>query len=272
MMLIPKTFEHPFTSKSLLTQWLWFLAIAFSCTSAATEAADSIAAELIWIEHGDMHQIHFSEYSQNGWTLPRVIWKGKNYINSLAINTDREGAKFLVFTEYLKSAKVLKSISKPANENEWSESVLLSDFGRENLAASMVQDMEGVVWLFWSANRGDLDDIYLSKMVMQNWSEPIKVNVDNDVPDTNPIASLNENGEVMVEWQTFSMETGSYVTQNRVFELDINSKNRYKAAIFKNKEINPGDLSLPSFLPNRSLALIHFPNNLKRQSSLIDLN
>ena len=238
---------------------------------AASHAAEPMA-ELIWVEHGETHQILHSEYLEGNWTNPLLVYESDNYLNSIALSTLNEGEKILVFSEYLKTRKVLKSITRPAVNSEWSDALLLSDFGMENLAASLVLDIDGVLWLFWAANKGDLDDIYLSKMTQKSWSRPIKVNMDNDVPDINPVASLNENAEVEVEWQTYSFDVGGYVTTKHVFELDKERKNRYKAAVLQRKEVSFDDLSLPKYLPDRSLALIHFPSNLLQQSQIIDLN
>jgi hypothetical protein len=75
-----------------------------------------------------------------------------------------------------------------------------------NTSPSLVVDESDVVWLVWSANSGDLDDIYFSAYRDGAWTEPAMVHGENDRADVLPTVSLSDGGNPIVQWQALTAD------------------------------------------------------------------
>lgn len=251
-------------------------------TATCSSVVLASEAELVWAENGVSKvaekeaekgvesRIMFSQLENDGWSKPLELYRSENPVTSLALVTDLKNTKILVWTEQFRFRSVLmkkQATGRPAN---WSKAELFSDYGKENFAATMVVDAANDIWLFWSANHGDLDDIYLLKRTSQGWGRPQRTHDQNKVPDILPAAQLDAAGNVSLDWRSYSLADGAYVTLNRVFELEKKWQNGYKSDPKEVPEITLKDVSLPDFVPADATALMHFPSNRMNQSEKIE--
>ncbi|NNC98936.1 MAG: hypothetical protein HKN85_02015 [Gammaproteobacteria bacterium] len=229
-------------------------------------------AELYWIEPGAEHRIMSSEWNGDLWSAPRMVYSSENSLTSLAMVTDLDGAKLMVWSERFKARVVLMKMQRAPNATRWANAALFSDLGNENMGTSMVVDRLNRIWLFWSADLGELADVYLVRRSKQGWSEPERVHGSNQVPDIRPQVELDQDGNVLVNWQSYSMVAGRYLTSNRVFKLENPLQNGYKSGTREQVEMSIGNIALPEFLPNNVVALAHYPFNRLRQAERLDFN
>ena len=247
---------------NLIAKLIGVCAISLSFHAFASEA------DLLWVEVGVPNQIMRSKLDNYQWSEPEVIYSSKNSLTSIGVVKDLEENEFLVWTEQLKTRSVIMKMQRGNRQNSWSPAKLFIDFGKENLASTMVVDRTNQIWLFFSSNQGDLDDVYLSIRSKSGWSTPTKVNSKNKVPDIQPHAKLTKDGDVYVSWRSYDFGTGDYLTQDVVFELDKSLKSSYKTDPVV-PELSFNDLVLPSYIPSTYTGLVYFPKNRIQQSVII---
>lgn len=224
--------------------------------------------DLLWVDIGQPNQIMHSSFSNHEWTEPEAIYSSNTPLTSIGFVKDLNGVEILVWSEQIKTRSVIMKMQRSNAQKPWSQAKLFINFGRENLASSMVVDKANQVWLFFSSNQGDLDDVYLSKRSESGWSSPIKVNSKNKVPDIQPHAKLDKNGDVLINWRSYDFDAGDYLLQEVVFELDKSLKNSYKTdPVIPEQSLS--NLVMPSFLPSNTAALMYFPKNRLQQSVII---
>jgi len=144
----------------------------------------------------------------------------------------------------------------------WSNASLFSDYGLENFGATIVRDLNGSMWVFWSASKGSTSDIYVSKKTGAAWSNPSKVNRMNEVPDSQPEARLMGGGNILVSWSTYNLLSNSYERTSQQLSYKLNDKDTSKLK----DTVLTSQVPLPSFLPSRSVSVLHFPENKLFQS------
>ncbi|MFT6100415.1 MAG: hypothetical protein ACJAYF_002973 [Arenicella sp.] len=233
----------------------------------------SVRAELVWVDSKpDHHRLMLSQLTGDKWSDPLAVYTSENYITTPTLSTDLRDNKLLIWSEQNAGSTVLMSARKASPSNKWQHAEKLNDFEAENLSPSTVVDSNNRLWVFWSSNYQGLDDIYYSRTDGSKWSSPSKVHANNDVPDIQPIASLNEDLDVVVAWNTYDQPSGQYVIRQHVFEIDNSSKTRYKSSLSNTLQESISDVIIPGFLPRNSAVVLHFPNNNIEQSIRLDLN
>jgi hypothetical protein len=128
------------------------------------------------------------------------------------------------------------------------------------------------VWVFWSANFGGLDDVYFVRRTDMGWSKPERVNDKNEVPDIQPQARINQDGQVEISWQSYSFAAGDYAINTRVLETDKQTVNGDSSPndLPPKTELTLDDITLPSFISENLRSLLHFPANQYEQSVRVE--
>jgi hypothetical protein len=233
----------------------------------------SVRAELVWVDaKPDRNRLMLSQLLGDKWSAPLAVYTSKNHITTPTLSTDLRDNKLLIWSEQNDNSTVLMSTRRVSPSNKWQHARKLNDFEAENLSPSTVVDSNNRLWVFWSSSHKGLDDIYYSHTDGAKWSSPIRVHENNDVPDIQPIASLNEDLDVVVAWQSYDQPSGQYVIRQNVFEIDNSSKKRYKSSFSNTQQESISDVVTPGFLPRNSAVVLHFPNNNIEQSIRLDLN
>ncbi len=224
--------------------------------------------DLLWVEIGQPNHIMHSRYANDEWTKAEIIYSNNHPITSIGFVKDLNGVEILVWSEQIKTRSVIMKMQRSSGQMLWSQAKLFINFGKENLASTMVIDRANQIWLFFSSNQGDLDDVYLSKRSELGWSSPIKVNNNNKVPDIQPHAKLDKNGNVLISWRSYDFEVGDYLLKEIVFELDKSLKSSYKTdPVIPEQSLS--NLVMPSFLPSNTAAMVYFSKNRLQQSVII---
>jgi hypothetical protein len=252
---------------------LMLVLIIFSPGLAAQDQVLHIRAELVWVaSQAEDHRLMYSQLTGNEWSDPLAIYDSKSVISTPTISTDQSQNKLIIWSEQSKKAMVLMSARRAFSETIWQPAEKLNNFKAENLSPSIVIDSRNRPWVFWSSNYEGLDDIYYSRQEGTEWSPPAKVHNSNDVPDYQPVASLNKDLDVVVSWTTYDRQASQYLTAQEVFMIDNLSKSAYKSPLNKKLQESIPKMILPDFLPMDSSVVLHFPNNRIEQSVRLDLN
>jgi len=245
--------------------------LSFWCDTASADEGRPIVAEALWIDSSSKrHVLSLSRYDGETWGDSIQVVESENPITSPAITTDSNGSKLVLWSEVKRGKSILMQSRKLASARDWSEPQVFSDFGSENLGASIIIDPNDVTWVFWSANKGELDDIYYVNNRKGSWSEPARAHLKNEVPDFRPQVSLSEEGDLLLHWQTYDFSTGQYIDAEQVFTLDKSDKSGYKPPLNRQNDVSVEEISLPSFFPGNRTSIIHFPGNKVSQSVLVE--
>jgi len=247
--------------------------VLFFCGELTAQHHDlKVRAELVWVESStDEHKIMYSQLAGDKWSKPLMIYISENYITTPTMSTDLDNNKSLIWSEQRDNNIILMSTRKVPSNTKWAQAKELNDFKAENLSPSIVTDSLNRSWVFWSSNFEGLDDIYYSRQESSQWSSPRRVHANNDVPDIQPIASLDEELNVVVRWKTYNRSTAQYLTVQQLFPLDTSIENRYKKLKDNSLEESISGVAVPNFLPKDSAIILHFPNNKIEQSVRLDL-
>ncbi len=218
-------------------------------------------AETVWVEAANgSNSIVLSELRDDEWSAPAIIYSTENPISRPSMATLPENSKLMIWSEQQLLRSVLMMARKDAASDVWQEPQLFSDFGKENTGVSVLVDLNGQLWVFWAANKTGLDDVYYVQERGGSWSEPRLINQPNDVPDHLPMATNLTNGDVQLDWLSFNFVSSSYLTQTKVFKLDVPAVHQLDSDAIE-KELTLADVSLPSGLDPLAPAILHYPNN-----------
>jgi len=237
-------------------------------------ASADVLAEAVWAKQSDnVWAIEYTSFDGESWSTPRKVHSSEEGITTPTISTDRTGGKLLVWSEWQAKQLVLKQKQLSLDSEDWSEATTIYQKGTENIAPSLLVDLEGSTWLFWCAEQGGQADIFSMKSAGNgNWGQVSKIHKDNLVPDLHPAARLNRKGDIEVSWNTYSVVLQNYVPETTTIRTD--AEDDEKPSI--NNElmdfedaINFAEVPLPPDLPSDSLSSIHSPQNLMIQSSSI---
>lgn len=255
----------------------WFSALVFllMATTVLANNIDHDETVLFWVEPGEQTKILSSKRINDAWQEPEQIYLSPHACASIAVATDSDGNSYLIWSEKRRNRTVLMLSSKSNSAPKWSEARVLSNFGKENNASTLVVDATDTLWLFWAANNGDLDDIYLRKKDASEWKERQRIHPANQVPDVRPVASLDSNGDVLVEWKQFDLKIGTYITQSRRFKLDSKPFSSYKTVPNGDELelIGVEQFDLSGAFSGRVVSpVLHLPQNRYQQTVKIEPN
>jgi len=256
---------HRFLSVLFLVQTLSLIAIF---PARAANDSDKVA-DLLWIEsEAKKESIKFARYDTEEWTFDdKPLYVSENPLTSLALGTDQQGQKLLIWTEQRRTKTVLMSmtaITDPVGKLKWSSPSIFSDHGRENFSASIVYDPNDQSWVFWSATTQNFSDIVVRRSNSGVWGEPEQVHSNNDVPDNSPRASVNQDGRVSVEWNSYDLDSNAYIMKNEDFEISTDDSTKVPNKLVD--MIAEADIPLPTKINTERSVLLHFPLNQMIQS------
>ena len=179
-----------------------------------------IGAELIWSEvKNNGSAIYSSVYKEGAWGEKKKLVSDNNLNILPTLSESNSGKKMIVWSRILQEGSNLNYtvIDTQGNQKRGS---LETPFAT-NLAPVVIHDSNNTPWLFWSANDGGDDDIYMSRFVSERWTKSIRVNEENDVPDILPEVGMDKNGCVWVSWM--QMNNDKYVELAKSFGKSMSS-------------------------------------------------
>jgi hypothetical protein len=239
------------------------------------ELADAAIPETIavWPSRNDgAYVVYTSELYKDGWTTPAIAAKSDNRIIAAAVGSASliAAAKDMdptarglitVWTEVVAGQWLLKFATRDADK--WTAPKLLTTLTGENLAPTIVHDLRGNPWIFWSSNATGNDDIYLTRRINGSWGETEMVNLPNQFPDMVPNTHISDNGDVVVEWDTLDTKANRFVKSKRVYPNNTGVGTKTKSS----EEVTT--LNAPESARTTARINLHYPANKFMQSEFV---
>jgi hypothetical protein len=216
--------------------------------------------------------VYSSELYKDGWTPVTIAARSENRIIAAAVGSaSLSGAAndmdlttqglITVWTEVVSGQWLLKFATRVGDN--WTTPKLLTTLAGENLAPTIVHDLNGNPWVFWSSNATGNDDIYLTRRINGSWSEAKMVNQPNKFPDMVPNTHVADNGDVVVEWDTLDTKANRFKKSKRVYP-----NNTEAATTTKNSE-EVTNSNTPESADTGARINLHYPANKFIQSEFI---
>jgi len=220
----------------------------------------------VWIEFdGEQHHVTLSRYDGKAWSQPgEIVYSSSNPLATPVLGTMQTGDKILLWAEKTRLKVVLMS-ARASDEQDaliWQFPWRFSDRGLENMAPALVTDLNGHLWVFWSSSTKLPSDLYYRKFDGNSWSDAELVNKMNEVPDNGAVPSLDERGNVVVQWNTYDLDLGAYTLEKRTFLVE-NLGGTDSSPI---DVVDPSKVPEPDFVPEEARSIMHFPGNSRIQS------
>lgn len=201
----------------LASRRIMLIGLLLACATAYGQQAEFIWSE----EYGDGSRIILSTYRNGAWSAGEDVVRDQSWNILPTLGTNSKNHKLAVWSTVAQSERSVLKYSLKTGSG-WQAPQILTDRLLTNLAPVFVFDHQDVGWVFWSANNGDDDDIYVSRFIAGQWTEPQSVNDDNDVPDILPEAGMDEAGNIWVSWQTLADYT--YIEVSKTFDQASHEK------------------------------------------------
>ncbi len=210
---------------------LWFF---FVPQSVFSEEID-----LTWMEaNSEETIIYYSSKTGNTWTPKEVVAKGYKFMFTPAVASGNE--RIMVVWVESNGPRNHKIFFSEKISDSWSNPKEISTSFQEVSAPALII-YNHKFHLFFAANNGDNDDIYMSSYDNTYWSVPKRIHAGNSVPDILPQPEVS-NGILSVMWQSYN--GSNYITmEQELLTTSKTSANRLKRKnISKNKNPSPEDL------------------------------
>ncbi len=172
-----------------------------------TGDAPDIRADLVWSQSdGLREEIFFSSYKDGEWkTACQVTDDNADNLHP-SIDQTSDATRWIAWTAVEDGVYSIQARS--VRGEQLGEVKTISTGLPMNIYPTVIVDRTGVVWIVWSGNQGNNDDIFFSRLVGGVWQHPRPVHPANQVPDIQPAVSLASDGMPLVRWQRFV--AGSY--------------------------------------------------------------
>ena len=240
-----------------LVQTILFISLFYLSSAQATDAL------LTWIslpEQG-VSQVNVQRFVNDEWQTADEIYRSKDRVFSPAVSSNKNGDVLVVWT----STSTVQSVIKAAfNINGvWQTPQTIANQGGETTTPVVVFDHNNNAFVAWANDHNGGDDIYWQQWFAETeeWSTAERANQENSAPDFLPGLILNQNGDVLLEWQFFDRSSATTIAMSRVFEIE-RSENIPLQQNEKSKELSFADIALPDDWAGASgRAVMHFPDN-----------
>ncbi len=250
----------------------FYFSVFFLLLLSISSPVFAVDAEFIWAETDAVGStLYISQYQDGIWGEKEAIVSNDDFNILPALGADSLGDYLAVWVVMQGAGKSLLEYSFK-RQGSWSTPNVVNHSFAENLAPVILFDTFNTPWIFWSANNGGNDDIYMTSYSGGAWKQPIKVNGDNDVPDILPKAGLDESGDIVVSWEQLQPDMTYQEVSRKIADGLLSSSSIVSKLSHKNKKnVEVGQdilLSHPPFDMN-SRATLYFPGNKLQQSLTI---
>lgn len=163
--------------------------------------------DLVWMQNDDgITTIYHAKKTKSDWSGQQAISTGDNLKVTPAIASNDE-LKLAVWVEGDGTGKLYLRYTLQKNES-WSSPQGIALPFRETTAPVLVF-YNNVFYLFFAANYGIDDDIYMCRFDGNRWTDTVRIHQENDVPDILPEPRIID-AILLVSWQQF--DGTQYVT------------------------------------------------------------
>lgn len=248
------------TSFTLFVALIFFVGIPFAVVTADEKLdwEDITQAEIVWSEYdGEHNEIFYATYDEGEWSEGVQITHDQYQNLHPVIVRSADGYRFVAWTAFSSDKESVINWSEYV-DGSWSDAQTVEFEMTSNIKPSIAMDEEGVIWMTWSANRGDLDEIFYSRFIAGQWESPKLVNQKNDVPDVLPEIYQDTNATMSIQWTGFKPGEG-YVR----FQTAWNGEKWTRATVVTaDQDDNAPDLGgveqleMPEFVPIKEMSTL----------------
>ena len=230
-------------------------------------ANDAILTWISELEDG-VYQVNVQRMINNEWQPVEAVYSSKELNYSPTIGSNKLGDIMVVWT----SRSTVRSIGRAIlfHEGKWQKNEVIANQGGQVTTPAIVFDQSNNAHIVWVSDHNGLDDVFYQTWIAKRneWTKPELVNQSNKVPDILPNVSLDLTGDVLVQWQSISLETNNYAQLSRVFETTKPASGESNNDDLR--QLSFSDITMPKdWKGSIGSAVIHFPNNyLLRQEKL----
>ncbi len=249
---------------------IFFSLLLFNQNLFANSIADKLTGaqhvHVVWTtDHGIGEQVFFSKYNNNGWTDPVQVSQSNDFVFHSTSSMSDNGVVWVVWSQSDADGYYLYySLSQGI---DWSQPKKIETGESDNRFPSIlhIQDIGPI--LTWTSPTNTYSDIFWTKWDGIDWEPPKRAHNENHVPDVDPHLSVDESGQVILEWQSFV--SGKYT--NIIKRLDFKqtkAENLLSDQKVQSNEIHGGykPFHLPNFLEHNHKATLYIKNEEGEES------
>ena len=207
--MVPTVFDHPSRlfgpdRPAGIPGALLFLVLAGLLWFPSLCLAESVQA--VWAGRQDKgFDLYVSPWENGAWgKTERIVASPEDDITP-AMVMDRRGRNWVVWNTRDKDGR-----SQLRYQVRQAEKMLLSGAiktgSENNYAPSLLIDGEDRAWAAWSSLEDEDEDIYASRFDGKAWSDPVRVNSNDDQPDILPILAVDDDGVIVVSWESLEQD------------------------------------------------------------------
>lgn len=202
--------------------------VALSCLLTAILATFVFAAgtdcamvteqeiKLVWTgDYGQGEQVYLSSCEEGIWSPSVRLSDAAGHVFHAAVGSGDDGKVWAAWA--LQDGQKSYLEYTVFDTHEWKPPQRITVKTGNNTGVSLVVDRNNTPWLAWAGVGNTYTDIFWSRWNGQQWESPAKAHSENSVPDLNPQLFLDDNGEIILSWQTFAREEKKYVTVSQIW-------------------------------------------------------
>jgi len=221
---------------------------------------------LTWVSEPEpgITQINVQRFINDQWQSPEAIYNSRELNYSPSIGSNKAGDIMVVWAATSTVRSVLRAMVY--RNGEWSSSEIVANQGGRTTTPAIIFDRSNNAHVVWVSDSEGLDDIYRKQWIASTnqWTDVVKVNSDNDIPDILPELELSQDGDVLVMWRILSLETKNFVDMTKIVSPSGNQLDGIRTELNRNKlpELSYSQVPLPKeFAGAAGAAVMHFPDN-----------
>jgi len=171
--------------------------------------------QLVWAtDRGRGEQIYFSSLETKGWTSPVQVSKSAELVFHPSAGSGDDGEVWVAWVRKGKHGNVLEY--SVGNSSGWAPPSPVETVHKMDNEVTVVVDRSNTPWIAWTGTEEDYPEIFWSRWNGEGWSVPARAHAANSVPDLDPQLALDDGGQVVLSWQTFT--DGRYERATRIWD------------------------------------------------------
>jgi hypothetical protein len=146
-------------------------------------------------------EIFFSSLINQSWTEPFQITYDNSDNLSPSIERTSQGVRYVVWAALDHTGHTIRYAFSEGNG--WSEPRVIPELPWTATTPFISAGPDGEIWVVFTGNNGDDDDIYYTRLAGATWTKPERVHAQNETPDINPYFEIDEIGRLLVTWEGY---------------------------------------------------------------------
>ena len=222
-------------------------------------------AILTWVSEPEAGrtQINVQQLINDEWQAVNVVYTSRELNLTPSIASNSIGETMVVWSS---KSTVRSTIRARLFKNgRWEKNAIIANQGGQTTTPIIAFDRNNNAHVVWTSDHAGLDDIYQRQWITSSkeWREIKKVNNDNEVPDILPTVELDANDDILIQWQSASLETNNYIEQSNTIAVNNSAQsNIITSQDSSEPQLSYSDIKMPKDWQGYiGTAIIYFPNN-----------